>query len=103
MERRQEIVRMIRRTEVIPLKRTMLVVAVAMFAGGCSTAQAPEPVAVTPVAQLVGPQGYQGPVGPAGPQGPVGAVGAPGYVMAGAAGGEGAARAPGPPGPGGAV
>jgi hypothetical protein len=42
MERRMEIVRMIRRMEVIPLKRIMLVGAVAMFAVGCSTAQAPD-------------------------------------------------------------
>lgn len=87
MERRMEILKMIRRTEVIPLRRTMLVAAAAMLAVGCSTAQAPDQVALAPVqAPLVGPQGYQGPAGPAGPQGPVGATGAPGYVMAGPAG-----------------
>ena len=104
MERSMGILRMVGRTEVIPLKGIMLVGAVAMFAVGCSTAQAPEPVAVAPVAaQLVGPQGYQGPVGPAGPQGPVGAAGAPGYVMAGPAGAEGPVGPMGLQGPAGAI
>lgn len=106
MERKMEILRTIRRTEVIPARRTMLIAAAAIFAVGCSTAQAPDQVAPAPVqAPLVGPQGYQGPVGPAGPQGPVGATGAPGYVMAGPAGAEGPAGpmgAQGPAGPTGA-
>ena len=104
MKRRMEILRVIRRTEVIPLKRTMLVAAVAMLAVGCSTAQAPDQVALAPVqAQLVGPRGYQGPSGPVGAQGPVGATGAPGYVMAGPAGAEGAPGPIGPQGPVGAT
>jgi outer membrane protein OmpA-like peptidoglycan-associated protein len=90
MERRMEILRKIRRTEVIPLRRAMVVAAAAMFVVGCSSAQAPDQVALAPVqAPLVGPPGYRGPAGPAGPQGPVGATGAPGYVMAGPAGAEG--------------
>jgi len=104
MERKMEILRMNRRTEVIPLRCTMLVAAAAMFAVGCSTAQAPDQVALAPVeASLVGPQGYQGPPGPAGPQGAVGATGAPGYVMQGPAGAEGAPGPAGPQGPAGAM
>jgi hypothetical protein len=95
MERRTEILRMTGRTEVIPLRRIMLVAAAAIFAAGCSTAQPPDQVALAPVeAPLVGPRGYQGPAGPAGPQGSVGATGAPGYVMAGPAGAEGPRRVP---------
>ena len=102
MERGMEILRMIRKTEVIPLRRTMLVAAAAIFAVGCSTAQAPDQVALVPVqTPLVGPRGYQGPAGPMGPQGSVGATGAPGYVMAGPAGVEGPTGPMGAQGPAG--
>lgn len=102
MERRTEILRMTGRTEVIPLRRIMLVAAAAIFAAGCSIAQPPDQVALAPVeAPLVGPRGYQGPAGPAGPQGSVGATGAPGYVMAGPAGAEGPTGPMGAQGPAG--
>jgi len=102
MERRTEILRMTGRTEVIPLRRIMLVAAAAIFVAGCSTAQPPDQVALAPVeAPLVGPRGYQGPAGPAGPQGSVGATGAPGYVMAGPAGAEGPTGPMGAQGPAG--
>ena len=90
MERRTEILKMTGRTEVVPLRRIMLVAAAAIFAAGCSTAQAPDQVVLATVeASLVGPRGYQGPAGPAGPQGSVGATGAPGYSMEGPAGAVG--------------
>ena len=76
------------RTEVIPLRRIMLVAAAAIFAAGCSTAQPPVQVALAPgEAPLVGPRGYQGPAGPAGPQGSVGAYGCPGLRDGGSGGG----------------
>jgi len=104
METKLKILRIVRKTEVVPLRRAVLVAAAAMFAVGCSTTPAPEQVALAPVqAPLVGPQGYQGPAGPAGPQGPVGATGAPGYVMQGPAGAEGAPGPVGPQGPVGAT
>ena len=104
MERRMQIRRMIRETEVIPLKRIMLAAAVAVFAIGCSSAQPPDQVALAPAqAQLVGPTGFQGPAGPAGQQGPAGAMGAPGYVMQGPAGAQGVRGPVGPQGPVGAV
>jgi hypothetical protein len=93
MERRieiiSEIITKIWRTDFVSLRRAGLVAAAAMFAVGCSTAQAP-PVVLPPVqSSLVGPPGYQGPAGHAGPQGPIGATGAQGYVMAGPAGAQG--------------
>src|SRR5258707_15697565 len=100
MERRTEILRMTGRTEVIPLRRIMLIAAAAPFAAGCSTAQPPDQVAPAPVeAPLAGPRGYQGPAGPPGPQGAVGGTGAPGSLTAGAAGGGGATRTHWPRGP----
>jgi len=104
MEGKLEILRIVRKTEVIRLRSAVVVAAAAMFVVGCSTTPAPEQVALAPVqTQLVGPQGYQGPAGPAGPQGPVGATGAPGYVMQGPAGAEGAPGPAGPQGPVGAT
>jgi outer membrane protein OmpA-like peptidoglycan-associated protein len=104
MERGIEKPGIVRRMDLVPSRRTMLVAAAAMFAVGCSTAQPPAQVAMTPVqAPLVGPQGFQGPAGPAGPQGAVGATGAPGYVMAGPPGAEGPMGPMGAQGPAGPV
>ena len=65
MEGKLEILRIVRKTEVIRLRSAVVVAAAAMFVVGCSTTPAPEQVALAPVqTQLVGPQGYQGPARP---------------------------------------
>ncbi len=83
MERRIEILRMACKAPIMPLKRTLLVAAVTMFALGCSTAQRAPEQAAPPVAGLVGPQSYQGPAGPAGVQGAAGPTGVQGATLVG--------------------
>ena len=86
MERRTEILRMTGRTEVIPLRRSMLVAAAAIFAAGCSTAQPPDQVALAP-STTRRPAGLSGPSRSRGPAGLGWSDGCPGLRDGGSGGG----------------
>jgi hypothetical protein len=104
-------------TEIIPMKRTLLVAALAVSTAACSgtprtdqsSNASPYPTTATQAsyqtpyvqsqsAQLVGPAGHAGPTGPAGPQGPVGLTGAAGQGATGPIGATGPTGATGPQG-----